>query len=103
MRDPSARAETMHFFCTCACAIFRKTPRSQDATFAPLDESLVREHDRGLPDSLIETGTHDQIDIYPLAEHSEWAIRGQSFRELPPGEALETDLVSAPEALEQSS
>jgi hypothetical protein len=74
---------------------------SEDATFAPLDATFVREPDRGLPDSYLETGRGDFIDSYPLAAQSEWSIVGQTFPQLGPGESAETVVVSAPDAMEQ--
>jgi hypothetical protein len=76
---------------------------SRDAVFAPLDQEFVRERDRGYPDSCIETGRDDRITIYPLARESEWTIAGQKFGELRPGGALETVVVSQPDALERTT
>jgi hypothetical protein len=72
---------------------------SASAVFAPFEEAFVRERDRGFPESCIETGGADRITIYPLARESEWAIKGQAFRDLRPGETLETVVVSQPDAL----
>ncbi|HWE36863.1 MAG TPA: hypothetical protein VG406_09885 [Isosphaeraceae bacterium] len=72
--------------------------RSADTTFAPLDETFVRDRDRGRPDSFIEDGPDDRIAPYPLAVRSEWAIVGQEFRDLHPGEAFESIVVSAADA-----
>jgi len=72
---------------------------SQEAVFAPLEAAFVREPDRGLPDSFIECGNGERIEIYRLAMQSEWAIVGQSFPELKPGETAETLVVSTTDAL----
>jgi hypothetical protein len=74
---------------------------SKDATFAPLDATFVREPDRGLPDSYLETGRGEFIDAYPLAAQSEWSIVGQTFPQLGPGQSAETVVVSAPDAIER--
>lgn len=71
---------------------------STDLVLAPLDEAFVRERPRFDPDSYIETGVKGgDLRLYPLAVESEWHIMGQEFRELRPGEAFETLVVSAPE------
>lgn len=72
--------------------------RSADTTFAPLDEAFVRDPDRGRPDSFVENGRDDRIYPYRLAIRSEWTIVGQPFRDLRPGEAFDTVIVSAPDA-----
>lgn len=77
---------------------------SPDLIVAPLDEAFVRDRpgaDR--PDSLIEPaagGPGATVAMYPLAVESEWRVSGQEFRDLRPGEAFETDLVSEPDALD---
>ncbi len=72
---------------------------STDSILVPLDEAFIRERKRGIRDSFIEAGQSHQIDMFPLAIVSEWAIAGQDFRELKPGESYETAVVSAPDAL----
>ncbi|HEX8202883.1 MAG TPA: hypothetical protein VF590_20575, partial [Isosphaeraceae bacterium] len=67
---------------------------SDDLIFAPLDEAFVRDRDRGLPDSFIETEDGQRIYPYRLPVASERSILGQVFRELKPGEAMETAIVS---------
>lgn len=62
--------------------------------FAPLDEAFLREPDRGLPDSFIETPDGSRTFLYPLPIVSEWSIAGQVIRELKPGESYETAIVS---------
>jgi dethiobiotin synthetase len=62
--------------------------------FAPLDEAFVRDRDRELPDSFIEAEDGERIYPYRLPVASERAILGQTFRELKPGEAMETAIVS---------
>jgi hypothetical protein len=69
--------------------------RSEDAVFAPLDEAFVREPDRGLPESFLEDADGVRTYPYPLPQQSEWSIVGQEFRDLKPGEVIETDVVSA--------
>ena len=72
---------------------------SPDRLLAPFDEAYLREREPGAPDSFIETAPgHAPIEPFPLAVESEWSIRGQEFRELKPGETLETLVVSAPDA-----
>jgi len=73
---------------------------SSDSILVPLDEAFIRERARGIRDSFIEAGPSQQIDMFPLAIVSEWAIAGQEFRELKPGESYETAVVSAPKALD---
>lgn len=73
---------------------------STDTTLAPLDEAFVRDRPRADPDSFIETSTGEPpIAQFPLAVESEWSIVGQEFRDLKPGEQLETQVVSARDAL----
>jgi len=72
--------------------------RSADAVFAPLDESFVRETTSGPPGSSIASGQRDRIYAYPLAEASEWAIEGQSFPTLRPGESAAILVVTAANA-----
>jgi hypothetical protein len=73
---------------------------STDRVLAPLDEAYLREREPGSPDSYIVTASgHPPIAPYPLAVESEWSIAGQEFRELKPGETLETLVVSAPDAV----
>jgi hypothetical protein len=72
--------------------------QSPDAVFAPLDEAFLRERERGERDSFIDAGQGRRIEMFPLAVESEWAIQGQQFRELGPGEAFETTVVSAANA-----
>lgn len=72
---------------------------SHDAAFTPLERSFVREPDRGMPDSFIETGRNERIEIYPLAQESEWAIEGQDFPAIKPGESAEVVIVSDTDAL----
>jgi dethiobiotin synthetase len=72
---------------------------SSDTRLAPLDEAFLREGDRAEPDSFIETSKGGPpIAMYPLAVHSEWSIDGQEFRELNPGEELDTQVISEPNA-----
>jgi hypothetical protein len=65
----------------------------------PLEREDVREPDRGLPASFLETAEVGTIDVFPLAAQSEWSIEGQSFPRLEPGEQAETVIVSEPDAL----
>ena len=74
---------------------------STNAAFFPLDEVFLREGDRGTVDSYIEAGPEGWIGPCPLAVASEWAILGQEFRKLNPGETYETIIVSAPDARKQ--
>jgi hypothetical protein len=80
------------------CLRIRLKNLSTSAVFAPLEESFVRERDRDLPDSFIETGLGARIDMYPLARESEWSIVGQQFKPLGPGESVETLVVTQPDA-----
>jgi hypothetical protein len=73
---------------------------SNDSILVPLDEAFIRTRGPETRDSFIEAGPTRQIDMYPLAVVSEWSIAGQEFRELDPGEAYETLVVSTPEALD---
>ena len=74
---------------------------SEDLVFAPLDEAFLREPDQGLPVCFIELGDLERIYTYPLAVESEWAIEGQEFRDLKPGEVFEAEVVSRPDALDR--
>jgi hypothetical protein len=67
---------------------------SDDESFAPLDEAFVREPDRGLPESFLESPGGERIYMYRLPQASEWSIVGQAFDALRPGETRETLLVS---------
>ena len=68
---------------------------STDSVFAPIDEAFVRDRDAGVPDSYIELSATERLYLYPLAVDSEWSIVGQAFPELRPGEAKETEIVTA--------
>jgi hypothetical protein len=72
---------------------------SRDEVFAPLDEAFVREPDRGLPDSFLESPSGERIYLYPLPLASEWSIVEQDFRAIRPGETFDTVLVSDERAL----
>lgn len=77
---------------------------STDVILAPFDEAFVRERINADPDSFIELGSSGEtIAMYPLAVESEWSIVGQSFRELKPGEAFETQVVAAPDAADKAA
>ena len=77
---------------------------SKDAVIAPLDEAFLRDRPRADPDSFIETPAGGPpVAQFPLAVESEWSIVGQEFRDLKPGEVLETVVVSAPDALARKS
>jgi hypothetical protein len=71
---------------------------SSNQVFAPLDEAFLRQRERGSPDSFVETSGGGRIELFPLAVESEWSIVGQEFKELSPGETLETMVVSEPDA-----
>ncbi|MHC5541653.1 DUF4352 domain-containing protein, partial [Singulisphaera rosea] len=71
---------------------------SKDTIFAPLDEAFLRERDKDVLDTVIETGGGAEITMYPLAVTSEWSIDDQEFPELRPGESFEGIVVSAPDA-----
>ena len=69
---------------------------SNNLVFAPLDESYIRDRDRGAPDSFIQVGSSERIYLYPLAVESEWSIVGQSFPTLNPDETAETTTHKTP-------
>ena len=72
---------------------------SSDVLLAPLDEAYIRDREGADPETFIETGAPGEaIPMYPLAVESEWAIDGQEFKELRPGEEFDTLLVSVPKA-----
>jgi hypothetical protein len=71
---------------------------SKELVFAPLDEAFLREREAGVFDSFIEAGDGRVIDMYPLSVYSEWAIDGQEFKELKPGQTLDTQVISAADA-----
>ncbi len=68
---------------------------SDTIRFSPLDESYIRDRDRGAPDSFVKLGDTERIYLYPLAAESEWSIVGQAFPTLNPGEVAETMVVSS--------
>ncbi len=76
---------------------------SKDSVFAPLDEAFIREREAGVFDSFIERGDGEVIDMFPLSVYSEWSIDGQEFKELKPGETLDTVVVSAAEAVDRKA
>jgi hypothetical protein len=69
---------------------------SKFRTFTPLDAYLVR--DRGLRphDPYIATSEGSNIRLFALAVDSEWAIRGQAFPVLYPGDSVETIIAAEP-------
>jgi hypothetical protein len=71
---------------------------SDDSVFAPLDQAFLREREKELLDSYLETGAGERVYPFPLAVESEWSIVGQEFGELRPGESRVVAIVSAPEA-----
>jgi hypothetical protein len=71
---------------------------SKDTVFAPMDQAYLREQEKELVDSFLETGTGERIYPFPLAVESEWSIVGQDFGELRPGESRVVTIVSAPDA-----
>jgi hypothetical protein len=68
---------------------------SDDAVFAPLDESFLRDRDDGPSESFVELGNGERVYLYPIPVTSEWSIVGQEFPDLRPGEAREVLIVSA--------
>jgi len=71
--------------------------QSPGTTFAPLELAFLRTPDAGSPASFIESES-GPIDLYPLAEASEWRIVGQDIRALKPGESMRTLIASKPTA-----
>ncbi|QDV36110.1 hypothetical protein [Tautonia plasticadhaerens] len=71
---------------------------SDSLVFAPIDASLVREPDRRLPETFVEDASGGRVYAYRLPVSSEWGILGQEFRDLRPGEVLETTIVSDTDA-----
>jgi hypothetical protein len=72
---------------------------SSDTLLAPLDEAFLRDREHAEADSFIETSRDGPpIGMYPLAVESEWSIDGQEFRDLKPGQELNTVIVSEPGA-----
>ena len=71
---------------------------STDTIYAPLDQAFVRERDRQIVDSYIETVDGGRIYPFPLAVESEWSIVGQDFAELRPGESRVVALASVADA-----
>jgi hypothetical protein len=65
---------------------------SSDLIFAPLDEAFVRDRDHALPDGYLENERGERIYLYPLAVQSEWSIEGEIFRDLKPGEFMESNI-----------
>jgi len=74
---------------------------SEQFVFAPLDEAFLRQPDRGLPEAFLEFNNGDRIYAYPLPVNSEWAVAGQEFVELRPGEAMTGLIVTAADATRQ--
>jgi len=68
---------------------------SKDLTFAPLDESFLRDREDGPSDGFVEIDGGERVYLYPLAANSEWSIDGQEFPDLRPGEAREVRVVTA--------
>ena len=82
---------------------FKLRNMSKDLVFAPFDESFLREREAGVTDSFIELPQDANIEMFPLAVTSEWAIVGQEFKELKPGETLDTQVVSSKDALSRKA
>ncbi len=76
---------------------------SKDLVFAPLDEAFLREREAGVTDTYIEMPEGANIEMHPLAVTSEWEIVGQQFKELKPGETLDSQLVSTKDALSRKA
>jgi hypothetical protein len=68
---------------------------SNDAVFAPLDESFLRDRDEGPSESFVELVNGERVYLYPIPVASEWSIVGQEFPDLRPGEAREALVVTA--------
>lgn len=77
----------------------RLANRSKDLAFAPLDEGFVRDREKALPDSFIETSDGARIYGYPLSATSDQSIQGQEFFDLRPGEVKEAWIVSDAQAI----
>jgi hypothetical protein len=76
---------------------------SQDAVFAPLEPSFLRDPDDGVSDSFVELDDDRRVYLYPLAIGSEWSIVGQEFPDLRPGEVKETRIVTSANFPESSA
>jgi hypothetical protein len=72
---------------------------SAEDQFAPLDEGFVRDPDRRMPDTFIDLPGGGRIYGYKLPARSEWAIAGQEFPTLRPGESGESAVFSGVSAL----
>jgi hypothetical protein len=72
----------------------RLTNISEDQVFAPLEQAFVRDQTSPLDRSMISSSSGVTIDLYPLANDSEWSIQGQEFLTLKPGESVETIIAS---------
>jgi hypothetical protein len=73
--------------------------KSEVLVFTPIDERLVRQPDRRLPDSFLQNGDGERIYTFPLPIRSEWAITHQLFPSLRPGECADVLVVSDVDAL----
>jgi hypothetical protein len=67
---------------------------SSDLTFAPLEPASVRELPGLRNETFVETD-RGRFGMYPLALESEWALVGQEFPTLGPGESAETFLAAS--------
>ncbi len=74
---------------------------SPDTAFVPLEPAFVRQPDRGSPASVIASKSDQPVFTYPLAIESEWAIVGQEFPKLEPGQQREVVVVSEAGALDR--
>jgi hypothetical protein len=73
---------------------------STDRTFSPLEVSSVRECP-GIRNETFLESERGRVGMYPLAMESEWALAGQEFPNLAPGESTETFLATAPVAADK--
>jgi hypothetical protein len=69
---------------------------SKEHELKPLVRSLIRDGSSPADRSFITTPDGGKIELYPLAEESEWVISGQEFRALKPGESVTTLVASKP-------
>lgn len=73
---------------------------SANQTFSPLEVSSVRECPGVRNETFLES-ERGRVGMYPLAMESEWALAGQDFPSLAPGESTETFLATAPIAADK--
>ena len=87
----------------CLVLRLKLTNISKEHTFAPLAPNLVRERGLRPHEPYIATSEGPNIPLFPLAVDSEWAIVGQEFTTLQPGDTVETLVAAQPGSARRTS